>query len=229
MILSHKHKFIFLKTNKTAGTSIEFTLSQFCGPADILTDIPGAHKETHIALKYPGAQNHYAPLSDYSLNDYRRLLYGKRKTRYYNHMSAAEVRGFVGEDIWNSYYKFCVERNPWDRLLSFYYWQSKADPTIDLDRFLASGKAKKLKRRGIQLYTIDGQIAVDKICLYENLASDLEDVRRQLNMPEPLALPKTKSGTRKDKRHYRDILSPEQQAKIAELFADEIDLFAYKF
>jgi len=39
MIISHKHKFIFIKTRKTAGTSIEIFLSQFCGKADILTPI----------------------------------------------------------------------------------------------------------------------------------------------------------------------------------------------
>ncbi len=39
MIISHKHKFIFIKTRKTAGTSIEIFLSQFCGKNDILTPI----------------------------------------------------------------------------------------------------------------------------------------------------------------------------------------------
>ena len=32
MILSHEHKFIFLRTKKTAGTSIELALSELCGP-----------------------------------------------------------------------------------------------------------------------------------------------------------------------------------------------------
>ncbi|MEL6382956.1 MAG: chondroitin 4-O-sulfotransferase, partial [Cyanobacteria bacterium J06626_18] len=32
MIISHEYKFIFLKTRKTAGTSIEIALSKFCGP-----------------------------------------------------------------------------------------------------------------------------------------------------------------------------------------------------
>jgi len=39
MIISHKHKFIFIKTRKTAGTSIEIFLSQFCGKNDTLTPI----------------------------------------------------------------------------------------------------------------------------------------------------------------------------------------------
>jgi hypothetical protein len=37
VIVSHKHKFIFLKTNKAAGTSTEMALSRFCGPDDIIT------------------------------------------------------------------------------------------------------------------------------------------------------------------------------------------------
>ena len=39
MILSHKYKFIFIKTKKTASTSIEIVLSKICGEKDIITPV----------------------------------------------------------------------------------------------------------------------------------------------------------------------------------------------
>ena len=37
MIISHKYKFIFIKTRKTAGTTIEYNLSKYLGKNDIIT------------------------------------------------------------------------------------------------------------------------------------------------------------------------------------------------
>ena len=86
-----------------------------------------------------------------------------------------------------------------------------------------------LKRKGFELYTIDGQIAVDKVCRFENISEELEAIRKQVGIQEQLDLPHAKSQFRKDKRSYRDILDAKQQAKIAELFSDEIRLFGYEF
>jgi hypothetical protein len=36
VIVSHRHRFIFIKTTKTAGTSVEMFLRQFCGPVDLV-------------------------------------------------------------------------------------------------------------------------------------------------------------------------------------------------
>ena len=41
MIISHRHKFIYLKARKVAGTSVEVALAKHCGDADIVTPVGG--------------------------------------------------------------------------------------------------------------------------------------------------------------------------------------------
>ncbi len=76
---------------------------------------------------------------------------------------------------------------------------------------------------------INDKIAVDKVCLYENLAEDLEEVRIRCGLPEKLVLPRVKGSHRKDRRSYREILSKEDAEKIRELSRKEIELFGYEF
>jgi hypothetical protein len=213
MIISHDHKFIFIKTNKTAGTSVEIALSRFCGPDDIITPISEEDEALRSSLGYRGSQN----------------CEGHNGISFRNHSSAAEIQQGVGEAVWNAYYKFCIERNPWDRVISMYYWRCKSEPRPSISEFLATGPVASLKRKGYALYTHHGEVVVDKVCRYENLAAELELVRTRLGLPEPLALPSAKSQYRKDKRHYREILETSERQQIEQLFAAEIALFNYTF
>ncbi len=230
VIISHKYKFIFLKTNKTAGTSIEIALSKFCGPDDIITPISLEDEKTRSRLGYLGPQNYLAPFSDYTFSDWSRFLRkGVRKKRFRNHISAQGVKQYINQEVWDSYYKFCFERNPWDRLISLYYWQCKSDPRPTIAEFIASGALLGLKRSGYNLYTINGQVVVDRICRFESLNEELEKIRTQLGIPEKLELPHAKSRYRQDKRSYREILNEKERAEIAELFYNEIKLLNYEF
>jgi sulfotransferase famil protein len=230
MIISHEHKYIFIKTNKTAGTSIEIALSKFCGRRDVITPIVPEDEEVRKKLGYRGPQNYWATLSDYSPRELARwVLRSVRKRRYYNHISAREIRPHLGAQVWSSYYKFCFERNPWDRVISYYYWRCKTEPRPTISEFIDSDVALKLKRRGYDLYTIDGRVVVDKICRFEKLTEEMETVRVQIGVPEPLDLPRTKTKYRQDQRSYREILGEEDRAKIAALFKEEIELLGYEF
>ena len=58
VIVSHKHKLIFIKTQKTAGTSIEVALSSLCGPDDIITPVQSWIEDDRAGLAGRGAQNY---------------------------------------------------------------------------------------------------------------------------------------------------------------------------
>ncbi|HET6806885.1 MAG TPA: sulfotransferase family 2 domain-containing protein [Frateuria sp.] len=230
MIVSHKHKFIFLKTNKTAGTSIEIALSKFCGPEDIITPISPVDEETRHSLGYRGPQNHLAPWYDYGPRDLARLaIKGKRKLRFYNHMTGREVLEYVGRDVWDSYFKFCFERNPYDRLVSHYYWCNRSEPRPPMSRFIRSPRAMALKQRGYEVYTLGGKVAVDRICRFEAIADELEEVRRIIGLPEPLVLPRAKGQHRADKRGYREVLGEEERNWVAQTFGEEMRLLGYHY
>ena len=54
MIISHKYKFIFIKTSKTAGSSIELYLSKYCGKNDIIIPMANEKIEWDYARNWKG-------------------------------------------------------------------------------------------------------------------------------------------------------------------------------
>jgi hypothetical protein len=202
MIVSHKYRFIFVKTLKTAGTSIEVFLSQHCGPDDVLTPIL-PHVKPHRPRNHDG---------------------------FFNHIPAAEIRIRVGPDVWRSYFKFCVERNPWDRTLSDYHMQNAREG----GRLLF---ADYLSRNDFPLnypkYTEPGEpgnVIVDRVLRYERLADELREVFGRLGIPFDGSLgANAKSEYRSDRRPYREVFSRKQAELVGRVFEVERRLFGYEF
>ena len=51
MIISHKHKFIFVRPKKVAGSSILHNLGKWCGDDDIVTDTREAILRSNVLKK----------------------------------------------------------------------------------------------------------------------------------------------------------------------------------
>lgn len=231
MIISHKHKFIFIKTRKTAGTSIEIALSKICGEEDIITPITPEDEKTRRKLGVKSAQNYHIHPFKWGTEDLIKLIRTRGIPSYYNHMPAEKVRQFIGDKIWNSYYKFCFERNPFDKVISLYYWINhvKNNEYDSLDEFIEEGQLDRI--HSFDLYSIGNVLAVDDIYKFEELKRSLVKISQKLGLDASLTLPpyKAKSSYRKDKRHYSEVLTPAQREIIELAFARELELMDYAF
>ncbi|MCA1061085.1 sulfotransferase family 2 domain-containing protein [Rossellomorea aquimaris] len=208
MIISHKYKFIFLKTKKTAGTSVEISLSRYCGDSDIITPISPDDEKIRAKLgKYP--QN-----------------YNIGSTKFYNHIPANKIKSLIGDDIWSTYYKFCFDRNPWDKVISLYYYSGNSEKQ-SFEKYLEQEKYKGAYN--FPIYTLNHQPAVDYLGKYESLESDLKSICDHIGLPFDGWLPKAKGDFRKNRQSYRTQYNENQTRIIKQFFQKEIDLLGYKF
>jgi sulfotransferase famil protein len=232
MIVSHEHKFIFLKTKKTAGTAIEAALSELCGPLDVITPYREESEGERKGLK---PQNYRI---DHPLKPKRPLLrrilmrperYYHPSVGFYEHMPAATVRGYVGEEVWRSYFKFAFDRNPWDRQVSWYLYKTKSKPKRpSFERFMASRRRAYVNNH--EIYMLDGALAVDFVGRYESLEQDLNEALRLAGVKRRIAVPRLNVTPNKDEaRGYRSYYSDATRGLVAEWYQPEIALLGYGF
>jgi hypothetical protein len=214
VIVSYERGFVFLKTRKTAGTSVEIALSRVCGERDVIGPISPADEELRAREGGRPAQHH----QDVS-----------------PHMPARAVRRLVGHDQFRSMFRFAIERNPWDLVVSQYfwvmsYWESRGLERIPFREFvLEQPHPERLATKNAKVYRIAGRVVADRVLRYERLADDLAEVWAHLDLPGEPTLPHAKGGTRSDRRHYSELYDDETRARVAELFADPIGEFGYEF
>jgi hypothetical protein len=228
MIISHKHKFIFIKTGKTAGTSIEVFLSQHCGPDDIVTPIfPDV--EPHIARNFDG---YFNPLPELYISRGKGIrqtfMDVINKRRFYNHLPASKIKSRLPHSVWENYFKFCVERNPWDKTLSDYYMRKwRSDNKLSFDDYLSEGRFPL----GYYMYTDRrGDVLVDSIVKYEDLVNGLGEIFDRLGIPFDGSLGVNAKGEyRGDRRPYQMMYSDAQRRLIEKVFDAEIRIHGYRF
>ncbi len=211
MIVSHEHKFIFIKTHKVGGTSIEYALDRFAGHDGIVTpfSVKIDEKERREA-GIGGARN-----------------YEKGGKRLRAHTPAEEARALLGADIFDAYFKFSVERNSYDKAVSMHAWMNRASEKR-FDAFIAEGGARGAV--DFERYCIDGRPAMDFMILYHDLQGGLDEVARRLKLPGRIDVSgiRRKSGYRAS-ADYRSYYSPVSRAAVEQLFAREIAHFGFEF
>lgn len=231
MIISHEHRFIFLKTKKTAGTSVEIFLSRFCGPRDVVTRISPTDEAYRKTVGGRGPQNRQMPVVIRAGRHFISIpVYTGRK--YFNHDPAVKVRNTVKPELWDRYFKFTIVRNPFDCAISryFHYKQDDAEPTAEeISSFISRAPAKKLTNWPIYADEETGEILVDQIIKYETLVAELGVAMERVGLSGDLDLPRAKSSFRKNREHYSKVLNAEARARIEKCARQEIEAFDYQW
>jgi hypothetical protein len=219
MLVSHLNKFIFTKTQKTGGTSVEVFFERHCFPKGEWTFSGGrdqyVNDETGI-VGYRGGKLNPTPI-------------------FYNHMSALELKQKLAPEIWKKYFKFTVIRNPFDKMVSAFYHIEKSrnqgkylnDDSNDVIRFRrwVQGGGKVYDRHA---YIIDDKVALDYFIRYENLKEDIAFVCNKVGIDCDLNnLPNLKSQHRDRSFSLNEMYDEKTEALVRKYYKFEIDFFNY--
>jgi Sulfotransferase family len=225
MIISHEHRFIFVKTRKTAGTSVEVFLDRLVEPGAIVTPVkpPVAG---HLARNYRRVFNPVPEMrrTGHIVGPAKSSL---RRNAFYNHIDAQRIRERVGARVWDSYFKFCFERDPWDKVVSqFYFRRTRTDVSTPATfrEFILQGPLVS----DWSLYSLDGTPAMDFIGQVDRLDADLGTALREIGIDAPVQLSREKSTSRSDPTRPDAVFTPELDDRIARVFAREIAHFGYR-
>ncbi len=216
MLVSHRHRFIYLKTKKTAGTSIEKALEPFARPPDERS-----------------AWTHAAPMAVSEAGIVGARGKGARRELWHSHMPASQVRAQLPCEIWRDYTKICAVRNPWDKVVSFFHMahprvKERPRPQI-FERFRRFVAGEEELGEDLEIYAIDGDLVADQVIRYDNLADDFARVCAAIGVAAP-ALDAIKADTRGEaKIDYRDYYDEPARERVAARFARDIEIFGWTF
>jgi hypothetical protein len=220
MIVSHQHRFVFVKTRKTAGSSIEAALSPIAGPDAVVTplleELPDHRPRNWRASFNPVPELLANPrAARWTLKQWRRRM------GFYSHLPADRARLRLGRDRWDEYFTFCFERDPWDKVTSMYFWNTRQDPSPPPFEVWVERRRRELS--DWHLYTSRGRIIVDFVGRYERLEADLRAALDQAGVADRIELPRLKSGTRRGAVTF----TPRAREIVLDVFAREFEAFGY--
>ena len=197
MIISHKHKYIYVKNAKVGGSSVEQYLSLHVGPDDIVTPMG---KE--------------GLLSTHMQNLFGRKYRFQNEGGFWEHSSLFDIQKTLGDQIIEDYFVFCVDRHPEDKALSSFFFLKSRDETVKtVDDFIA---ARKTFQSNFFRYSIGGVSRADQIIRFENLDEGLGEICERLNLPFTGELQfQTKAGIRDQSKQIGDIFN---EAQILDLW-----------
>jgi len=215
VIVSRGRRYIFVHAPKTGGTAMTLALETRAMADDILVgDTPKARRRRH------------------------RLAEVQTAGQLWKHARLADIAGLVTPDEMDAFFVFTLVRNPWDRMVSYYHWlsaQGFAHPAVaraqalDFGGFLADpGLAASVRANpyGAYVRRPDGRETCDLFLRREHLDDDIAPLAAHLGF-RPVLPPGVNRSDRQ--RDWRPYYGDAEAARVADLCAEDIARFGYRF
>jgi hypothetical protein len=210
MLISYRRRFIFVHVVKTGGTSIRRALEPYVYR-------PRSCHWPRLLRKL-GLRAHLPPAPPPGLE---------------RHPTATKIRRHLPQPVFSQFFKFAFVRNPWDQLVSKYFYilqkreHSMHDKVMSLDGFdeyVALRTRRPSARQKEFVADADGHPLVDFIGRFENLAADFQYICDRLRIKA--TLPHMNGSRHGD---YRQYYTDRTAAMVEAAFHEEIEYFGFSF
>lgn len=219
MIISHRHKFIFIHIPKSAGTSVFLSLANSINAINKDAECT-CSTDDHILVKHPddSVYGNSKSCDDFNLHQHSKLF---------------DIENLFKRKGWNinDYFKFAFVRNPWARAVSYWTYQFADQNFEDFCKnsddtqyhYIKKDTNKVLNKYGEYYY--ENEIGIDFVGKVENLSEDLKVVCNRIGIPEPEIYHQNKT----DHKHYTEYYNEKTQEIIAKNYESDISKFGYTF
>lgn len=192
VLVSHTNEFVFLKTRKTAGTSVEMCFEPAC-----------------TGIGSPVVEETQTRISEYGIVGARLVPEKKPKWLYWktnlwrSHVPAHKVKSALGAGVFDRYTKISCVRNPFDRCVSLFHWRGLTEKDFASTKRSFNDFLKNQRWPDDRKVThVNDAYVIDHMIRFENLREDIEAVAKAVGVDiDPDALPHTKSTAQKRKEH----------------------------
>jgi sulfotransferase famil protein len=200
-MISLRKRFLFVHIPKTAGNSIQSVLR------DYSEDELVALRKEQDGIERFGLRN-----PNYKIKKHSTL------SQYYD---------ALGDQQFRDLYKFTCVRNPWDRMVSYYFTPTQKPENWNRKKFRETISKAVSVPDYLRLENGEANpfANVDCIMRFENLANDFRAVCDAIGISPP-GLPQY---NRSNREHYSKYYDDELREIVRARFAAEIERFDYKF
>ncbi|HEY5850930.1 MAG TPA: sulfotransferase family 2 domain-containing protein [Lysobacter sp.] len=207
MIISHQHRFVFAAIPKTGTHSVRQALREHMSEED---------------------------LEQVGLFVNKRFPFEELAAIKHGHITLEQIRPFLGEEAFATYFKFAFVRNPFDRFVSYCAFMTRADgaflknPRQVMNYILFQARPSQhilFQPQHTFVTDGDGKLLADEVGRVEDMQASYDAMCARIGIPSA-QLGQVNSSRRGS---YRDYYDQALIDGVAEYYRRDLELFGYEF